>query len=336
MFLEFLTILACPSCKRELTCDPARTCANDEVIEGALRCAGCSRTYPITGGIPRFVAGEDYAGSFGLQWNRFKTEQLDSVNGTNLSQTRFRKETGWEEGSMPGEWVLDAGCGAGRFLESAARSGANVIAVDLSRAIDAARGNLGVRRNIHFAQASIYELPFRDKSLGAGYSLGVIQHTPDPLSAVAAIAATVKPGGKLALTIYEKRRFTRLNGKYLVRPVTRRLPPRLLLSLLKLSLPLLFPLTEVLFRIPLLGRVFRFVIPIANYVDLRALTVQQRYRWALMDTFDMLAPKYDSPQTEADVNDRLSRSGFVDVERGQGAGLNLIARRAAQLAQEST
>jgi hypothetical protein len=153
---------------------------------------------------------------------------------------------------------------------------------------------------------------------------------------VAAIAATVKPGGKLALTIYEKRRFTRLNGKYLVRPVTRRLPPRLLLSLLKLSLPLLFPLTEVLFRIPLLGRVFRFVIPIANYVDLRALTVQQRYRWALMDTFDMLAPKYDSPQTEADVNDRLSRSGFVDIERGQGAGLNLIARRAAQLAQEST
>src|SRR3954463_15798444 len=131
MFLDLLTILVCPSCKRELTCDAAPQNREDEVMEGMLRCAGCVRTYPITGGIPRFVSHEDYAGSFGLQWNRFKTEQLDSVNGTNLSQARFRSETGWEEGSMPGEWVLDAGCGAGRFLEGAALSGANVIAVDL-------------------------------------------------------------------------------------------------------------------------------------------------------------------------------------------------------------
>jgi SAM-dependent methyltransferase len=334
MFLELLTILACPSCKRELTCDAAPN-AEAEVMEGALRCAGCARTYPITGGIPRFVADEDYAGSFGLQWNCFKTEQLDSVNGTNLSQARFRNETRWEEGSMQGEWMLDAGCGAGRFVESAARSGANVIAVDLSRAVDAARANLAGRGKVHFAQASIYELPFRDKSLGASYSLGVIQHTPDPLKAVAAIAATVKPAGKLALTIYEKKRFTRLNGKYLVRPVTRRLPPSVLLFLLKLSLPLLFPVTEVLFRIPLLGRAFRFVIPVANYVDFRDLTLRQRYRWALMDTFDMLAPKYDSPQTKAEVSERLSRSGFVDIERGRGSGLNLIARRPAQFAQES-
>ena len=335
MFLELLKILACPSCKRELTCDAAPN-AEAEVMEGALRCAGCARTYPITGGIPRFVADEDYAGSFGLQWNRFKTEQLDSINGTRLSQIRFRSETGWEEGSMQGEWVLDAGCGAGRFLESAARSGADIIAVDLSRAVDAARGNLAGRRKVHFAQASIYELPIRDKSLGASYSLGVIQHTPDPLHAVAAIAATVKPAGKIALTIYEKKRFTRLNGKYLVRPITRRVPPRLLLVLLKVFLPLLFPLTEVLFRIPLLGRAFRFVIPVANYVDVRDLTLQQRYRWALMDTFDMLAPRYDSPQTKAEVSERLARSGFVDIERGNGSGLNLIARRAAYFAQEST
>jgi SAM-dependent methyltransferase len=335
MFLEFLTVLACPGCKRELRCDAAAKSSDDEVMEGVLQCAGCARIYPITGGIPRFVSHEDYAGSFGLQWNRFKTEQLDSVNGTSLSRTRFRNETGWEEDSMPGEWVLDAGCGAGRFLESAARSGANVIAVDLSRAVDAARSNLGSRRQIHFAQASIYELPFREKSLGASYSLGVIQHTPDPLQAVTAVAATVKPAGKLALTIYEKKRFTWLNGKYLVRPLTRRLPPRLLLLLLKFSLPLLFPLTEVLFRIPLLGRIFRFVIPVANYVDIPDLTLRQRYRWALMDTFDMLAPRYDSPQTKAEVSERLSRSGFVNIDRGQGSGLNLIARRAAQFAQES-
>src|SRR5437588_8020186 len=130
MFLEILDILACPSCKRELACTVAVRSAEDEVLEGTLRCPGCGRGFPISGGIPRFVADEDYAGSFGLQWNRFKTEQLDSINGTHLSEDRFRNETGWEQGSMQGEWILDAGCGAGRFLQSAARSGAKVVGVD--------------------------------------------------------------------------------------------------------------------------------------------------------------------------------------------------------------
>jgi len=335
MFLELLDILVCPNCKRALTCAPAPKSGDGEVLEGTLHCAGCRRRYPISGGIPRFVSDEDYAGSFGLQWNRFKTEQLDSVNGTRLSAGRFLTETGWEQGTMHGDWVLDAGCGAGRFLESAARTGARVLGIDLSCAVDAARDNLRGVRNVHLAQASIYALPLRDKSLAASYSLGVIQHTPDPLRAVAAVAATVKPAGKIALTIYEKKRFTRLNAKYLIRPITRRLPPRLLLLLLKICLPFLFALTEVLFRVPALGRMFRFIIPVENYVDVRELTLKQRYRWALMDTFDMLAPRYDSPQSEAAVSEQLARSGFVSIERGKGAGLNVAAKRAAQSAQDS-
>jgi hypothetical protein len=92
-------------------------------------------------------------------------------------------------------------------------------------------------------------------------------------------------------------------------------------------MPLLFPLTEVLFRIPVLGRVFRFVIPIANYVEERRLTVRQRYAWAIMDTYDMLAPRYDRPQTEPDVRRAMSEANIVDVERTGAPGLNLVGRK---------
>ena len=310
-----------------MTCVARTTAAGGEILEGSLRCEDCKQEYPIAGAIPRFVKDDDYADSFGLQWNRFRTEQLDPCNGTTYSEQRFRTETGWDSSGTRDEWTLDAGCGAGRFLEVASRGQAQVVGIDLSRAVDAARENLFGRENVHLVQASIYQLPFRKGTFGRGYSLGVIQHTPDPLGALSSIAEVVRPGGELAVTIYEKRRFTHLNAKYWFRPITRLLPPGLLLWMVRVLAPFMFAVSELLFRIPKLGRVFRFLIPFANYVDMKDLTMRQRYRWAVMDTFDMLSPRFDAPQTEYDVTAKLRASGFVNVHRGNGAGLNLIATK---------
>ena len=38
---------------------------NDEIVEGELREPLSGATYPIAGGIPRFVAAESYAANFG-------------------------------------------------------------------------------------------------------------------------------------------------------------------------------------------------------------------------------------------------------------------------------
>jgi hypothetical protein len=95
--------------------------------------------------------------------------------------------------------------------------------------------------------------------------------------------------------------------------------------LVVMMMPIVFPLTEVLFRIPLLGRLFRFAIPVANYVD-APLSLRQRYRWALLDTYDMLAPRYDQPQREAEVRRWLSDAG-ISTERRAHPGLNLVGIR---------
>jgi 2-polyprenyl-3-methyl-5-hydroxy-6-metoxy-1,4-benzoquinol methylase len=290
-----------------------------------LACGRCGSEFRVARGIPRFVDDGSYAASFGYQWNLFRTEQIDSVNGTKLSARRFFSETGWDADWMKGKWILDAGCGAGRFVDVAAGTGAHVVGLDVSSAIDAAAQTARGRRNVHLVQASIYDLPFKPGAFDGVYCIGVIQHTPDPDLALKSLPTPLKPGGRIALTAYERRRWwTRFHGKYLLRPLTRRANKGVLLRIIQGLMPVLFPLTEVLFRLPLVGRVFSFIIPVANYVNEPDLSLRQRYRWAVLDTFDMLSPAFDFPQTETDVRSALGSAGVGEISRRTDTGLNLI------------
>ena len=80
----------------------------------------------------------------------------------------------------------------------------------------------------------------------------------------------------------------------------------------------------MLFRLPLAGRLFKFAIPIANYVDERSLTPQQRYDWAILDTFDMLSPQYDQPHTQQEIEEALSAGGVVELKRLPNSGVNIV------------
>src|SRR5262249_28573778 len=203
MFLKLLQLLACPKCKTGLSCVAEQT-INDEVESGSLICAKCNSSYRIERGIPRFVQDANYASSFGFQWNRFRSEQIDAINGTRLSFDRFYSETGWTKEWMKGKWILDAGCGTGRFVEIASREDCDVVGVDLSNATDAAKTTLKGRRNVHLVQASIYELPFKDGAFDDCYCIGVIQHTPDPEKSVRSLPGLLKKGGRIAITAYER------------------------------------------------------------------------------------------------------------------------------------
>jgi len=327
MQMKLLDILACPQCGSVLNCTATETDAAGEVLAGLLDCASGDHQFPIANGIPRFVESDSYASSFGYQWNRFKSEQIDSINGTGLSEKRFYSETDWSAEWMKRKWILDAGCGAGRFLDIASRADCEIVGIDLSNAVDAARANLAGRKNVHLVQASIYELPFRNKSFDGCYCIGVIQHTPDPQKTVRSLPRILKEGGRIAVTIYERKRWTLLYSKYLVRPITKRLDKKTLLRIIRTSMPVLFPITEAVFRIPRLGSYFRFAIPVANYVNESALSWRQRYDWAILDTFDMLSPQYDQPQTQRETESSLISEGIGDITRLNNLGLNLIGRK---------
>jgi SAM-dependent methyltransferase len=329
MHLRLLSSLVCPQCGADLSCTAAELEGEDEVVTGRLECTANAHQFPIENSIPRFVPRDNYGASFGYQWNRFKLEQIDSANGTDLSAKRFFAETGWTRQWLKDKWVLDAGCGAGRFLDVVSNSEAEVVGLDISSAIDAARANLAGRPNVHFVQASIYELPFRAGAFDGCYCIGVVQHTPDPQQTMQALPRVLRRGGRIAVTVYERKPWTMLYSKYLLRHWTKRLDKDRLLSGIKGAMTVLFPLTNLLFRLPLVGRVFMFVIPVANYVHEPTLTRRQRYDWAILDTFDMLSPQFDQPRTQQEVEEALSAEGIGDIRRLPNPGLNIIGEKRA-------
>src|SRR5436190_16286116 len=123
-----LELLRCPAAGGRLSLASGVT-SSPEIEEGTLTCDCCGIAYPIVRGIPRFVEADNYANNFGFQWNRFRETQLDSHTGVPISRRRFLRQTGWNQQTLEGRLVLDAGCGAGRFAEVALSLGANLIAI---------------------------------------------------------------------------------------------------------------------------------------------------------------------------------------------------------------
>jgi 2-polyprenyl-3-methyl-5-hydroxy-6-metoxy-1,4-benzoquinol methylase len=270
--------------------------------------------YPVVNGIPRFVPASNYADNFGMQWNRFRKTQLDSHSGQPISADRFWKATGWSPSELKGKWVLDVGCGAGRFAEVALDAGAHVVALDYSSAVDALKANLGSYLNLHVVQGDIYALPFAREQFDFVYSLGVLQHTPNVEAAFAALPPMVKRGGRLCVDYYWKRLRTLLHSKYLFRTFTKGMAQEKLFAFLERHVLAMLAASRTLGRFPLIGRALKRIVPVADYTGIFPLSEQQLQEWALLDTFDMLAPAYDSPQT-AETADRWFReAGFVDVE----------------------
>src|SRR5437899_3245582 len=138
-----LDLVVCPICFSQLTCR-ADELAGDEIVSGTLQCAGCAATFPIRRGVPRFVTSDialdkqRTADAFGWEWTEFR--ELHDI-------TRYEEQLlDWISPIRPeffaDKVVLDAGCGMGRFAIVSARFGArDVLAIDLSDAVDAAAEN---------------------------------------------------------------------------------------------------------------------------------------------------------------------------------------------------
>jgi len=74
------------------------------------------------------------------------------------------------------------------------------------------------------------------------------------------------------------------------------------------------PLSIALGRIPRCGRKLRHIIPIANYDGIYPLSPSQLKEWAVLDTFDMLGPRYDSPQSAETLRAWCEEAGLREID----------------------
>jgi SAM-dependent methyltransferase len=293
MNLEHLTLLACPHCHADLHCKHPLQGTPAVVMEGTLSCTACGREYPIIGGIPRFVPRENYASGFGLEWTRHARTQYDSYCGLPLSENRFKSQTRWPQ-DLRGELILEVGSGSGRFTEQAANTGAMVVSLDYSYAVEANYAANGARPNVLIVQADVFAMPLRAGTFDRLFCFGMLQHTPDPARAFAALPWVLRGGGALCADIYKATLFRALlHTKYYVRPLTRRMSPERLYRRVCAWVNLMWPLASLIRRLPK-GHSLNWRLLVADYSFL-GLKGEMLKEWSYLDTFDMLAPRYDRP-----------------------------------------
>lgn len=280
------------------------TCGLEGLVEreAAWWCEGCGAAFPIVRSIPRFVDTEIYSGSFGFQWNRFSQTQLDSANGRTRSRDTFVEKTGWDLERLRGARILDAGCGMGRFAEIAADAGAEVHAIDLSSAVEAAAKNLADRPDVHVYQADIMNLPFPEASFDYIYSIGVLHHTPNTEQAFRSLVPLLKPGGEISIWVYSTK-LRLMVGSTVLRLLTPKLPKRFLLATCRLAVPLYW-----LHRLPLVGFATRSLLP-------TSMEAEPDWRW--LDTFDWYSPRYQWKHSEQEVVEWFEKAGLEGLEVGR-------------------
>lgn len=285
--------------------------------DGTLTCTGCRATVPVKEFIARFVPPENYAANFGFQWNRFRRTQLDSFTGVSVSRDRFLHSTNVGPSDLKGKLVLDVGCGAGRFAEIALSLGARLVALDYSTAVDACWANLGDNPALDVVQGDIYNLPFALEAFDFVYCLGVLQHTPDVERAFTSLPRMVKSGGTLAADVYPKLFLNLFWSKYWLRPITKRMPQQLLFKWVQALAPRMLPVSDMLARIPGFRGRLRYLIPVVNYRGVFPLSERAIQEWAVLDTFDMLAPAHDHPQTAETFREWFGVAGLKDIYIGR-------------------
>jgi 2-polyprenyl-6-hydroxyphenyl methylase/3-demethylubiquinone-9 3-methyltransferase len=105
--------------------------------------------------------------------------------------------------ALPDKQVLDVGCGGGILSEAMARAGARVLGIDLSQAVldvaelHALEGKVPVEYRKIAAEELAQE---RAAAFDLVTCMEMLEHVPDPPSAVAALAAAVKPGGDVIVS----------------------------------------------------------------------------------------------------------------------------------------
>lgn len=263
--------------------------------------------FHINNNIPRFVEPDNYATSFGLQWNKFSKTQLDSFTGTTISKDRLKRLCGGDLSIFNGKKVLEIGCGAGRFTEIMLEAGATVFAVDISSAVEANYQNCKNYPKYSVCQASVYELPFKYDDFDIVVCIGVIQHTPDPEKTISTLCKYVKPAGTLIIDHYTKG-YPETFFRKKIRSFLLKKGIEYRFNYCKKLTKKLYPLHKVswkLKKIPILsylGRAFIYFSPVVDYKDIYPqLSEKQLYAWMFLDTHDTLTDHYKHTRSAEEI-----------------------------------
>jgi 2-polyprenyl-3-methyl-5-hydroxy-6-metoxy-1,4-benzoquinol methylase len=267
-----------------------------EAASDGLVCSA-SHVWPIVDGVPVFLeqkrSDTDAAQTerhFADQWSRFSSPS--SSMSVERACRDFLTQYGLREMDFDGKVVLDVGCGMGRHALFVAPHARLVVGLDASDSIETFARNLSEHRNTLAVMGSALNPPLAEESFDVVYAIGVLHHTADPELGIRRCCALVKPGGILALYLYVRTNAAAEMVNLLLRSVTTRLPPDVLLGIARC--------------LAVVGG-----SPISSSISYVVnLSMEERYEDRVLDNYDWYGPRYQWHLKEEEVLGWLREEGF--------------------------
>lgn len=100
----------------------------------------------------------------------------------------------------PGDLIVDAGCGVGRWASRLVKLGYEVVGIDHAPTM-AASARVRMLPGFRVIEQSIEQVELAPGEAGAVLALGSLQYTRDPAAAVERLAAWVRPGGAVCVLV---------------------------------------------------------------------------------------------------------------------------------------
>ena len=198
---------ACPKCKCPLRSG-----------DSTLHCGECNQTYPIINGIPDFLVGDSRASLAPFRrmvkgvdflaliyesrlWYQLLLNLAGAGSSSLQSIASFHSKT--MEG-ITGS-VLDVACGPATYGRRIASPTRSVYGIDISMGM-LRQGSAYVAREgmagVHFARASVDELPFENAVFDGAICSGALHLLPDTVHSLREIARTMKVGAPLGVQTF--------------------------------------------------------------------------------------------------------------------------------------
>ena len=286
---------------------------------------GC--VFESINGVYAFVDTDNYADSFGLQWNTHRLTQLDSFSGLPISRDRLARCFGESAFADVGDkLILEAGCGAGRFTEILVDRGAAVLSLDLSSAVFANAETSPVSHSHRIARADLNNAPVANDTFDVVMCLGVLQHTVSPEQSIRSLCEKVRPGGLLIIDHYsfDWKYYCRLFPVW--RQIIKRLSPERALQTVTKLVEWFWPLHIKFKDSRVRGFLLSRISPVLHYLKIYPeLSDGQQLDWAILDTHDALTDWYKHFRWPRDIEKILTECN-MKIEYLAEAGNGVEAR----------
>jgi ubiquinone/menaquinone biosynthesis C-methylase UbiE len=136
--------------------------------------------------------------AFGEEWGKFDTHSDESVRELRKEYFDIIDESIVNKNT----YMIDIGCGSGRWTDYFVDKAAFIEAIDPSDAVFVADKMLGGKKNVRVTKASVDTIPWDDETFDFGMSIGVLHHIPNTKQALINCVKKIKRGGYFYVYLY--------------------------------------------------------------------------------------------------------------------------------------